>query len=263
MRILLVLIYLLTSSIEATACGLQGSTSVQNLLQVAQQTEAPATQYLPKTLINGGSTLVVKNAKGEDVKIDESLVLTPGMTMTSNTDKAKVYIPATGQTIELSPKTTIKVLQYNKSAEQKICHLSFEMQSGSAVFSSEHQAREKDCKPAEENFEVATRTIEITPIGTKYSVDLNQAIADLNGESIDADENVSVQKGQVRIRLVKTKKSGSKKFAIKKSNGKKLAALDDGADDYKPLIIKAGRKARVKKGKKDRLADIQIVYPEQ
>jgi len=262
MRLLLVLIYLLTSTNEAIACGLQSNTSMQNLLQVAQAIETPATVYLPKPLLSGASTIIVKNEKGEAVKIDENLTLTPGMTITANADKAKVYIPSTGQTIELLPKTTIKILQYNKSAEQKICHLSFALQQGEAIFSSEHQAREKDCKPTAENFEVATSAIEITPIGTKYSVDLNQAIAELNGEQVDADENVSVQKGQVKIRLVKVKKSSARKVAAKKSNGKKTAALDDGADE-KSLIVKAGRKARVKKSKKDRMADIQIVYPEQ
>ncbi|MES2802393.1 MAG: FecR domain-containing protein [Bdellovibrionota bacterium] len=260
MRTLLVSIYLLTISFEAMACGLQGATSMQNLLQVAAQAEAPASAHLPKTLINGGSTLIVKNDKGEDVKIDANLVLARGMTITTNASKAKVNIPATGQSIELLPMTTIKVLQYNKSAEQKICHLSFELQRGRAVFSSEHQAREKDCKPIQQGvFEVATKAIEITPIGTKYSVDLNQAIAELNGETVEIDENVSVQKGAVQIRIVRMKKSNAKKVTSKKL---KLASSDDSAEE-KPIVVKAGRKARVKKSKTDRMADIQIVYPEQ
>lgn len=262
MRLLLVVIYLLTSSNEVIACGLQGNSSVQNLLQIAEQTKAPATAYLPKTLISGASTLVVKNEKGEDVKIDDNMVLTPGMTITAKADKAKVYIPSTGQMIELLPKTAIKIIRYNKALDKKICHLSFELQSGKAIFSSNHQARETECKASEENFEVTTSSIEITPIGTKYSVDLNQALAELNGEEADIDENVSVQKGQVKIRLVKLKKSRAGKVATKKSKSKKIAALDDGSDQ-KPLIVKAGRKARVKKSKKDRMADIQIVYPEQ
>ncbi len=262
MRLLLVLMYVLTSTNEAIACGLQSNSSMQNLLQIAQQTEAPATAYLPKPLISGAPFLVVKNEKGEDVKIDDNMVLTPGMTITASTDKAKVYIPSTGQMIELLPKTAIKILRYNKSLDEKICHLSFELHSGKATFSSDHKAREKDCKASEENFEVATSSIEITPVGTKYSVDLNQALAELNGEPADTDENVSVQKGQVKIRLVKLKKGSVRKVAAKKSKSKNIAALDDGADE-KPLIVKAGRKARVKKSKKDRMADIQIVYPEQ
>lgn len=262
MRLLLVLIYLLTATNEAIACGLQSNSSMQNLLLIAQQTEAPATVYLPKPLISGAATLVVKSDKGEDVKIDDNMVLTPGTTITASTDKAKVYIPSTGQMIELLPKTTIKVLQYNKSLDEKICHLSFELSSGEATFSSDHQARETECKSNEENFEVTTSSIEITPIGTKYSVDLNQALAELNGEPTDTDENVSVQKGQVKIRLVKLKKSSARKVAIKKSKSKSIVALDDSSEE-KPLIVKAGRKARVKKRKKDRMADIQIVYPEQ
>lgn len=262
MRLLLVSIYLMTFAVEVFACGLQSATSVQNLLQVAQQANAPATRYLPSTIINGGSALIVNNEKGGLVKIDEKLVLIPGMTVSSGASKARIYIPATGQIIELLPKTTLTVLQYNKSVDQKICHLSFELQSGGATFTSDHQAREKDCTLSEEIFEVATRSIEITPIGTKYSVDLNQAIAELNGEPTDVDENVSVQKGQVKIRLVRAKKSKTAKIAGQKVSRKKLATLNDGQDE-KPLIVKAGRKARVKKSKKDRLADIQIIYPEQ
>lgn len=263
MRLLLVLIFLLTSTTEAFACGLQSASSMQNLLQVARQTEAPATPYLPKTLINGGSTVFIQNDKGEEVKIDDRLALTPGMTITSNASKAKIFIPTTGQTVELAANTKLKVLKYNKSADEKICNLSFELQNGQAVFSSEHLEREKDCKPADEDtFEVATSAVEITPMGTKFSVDLNQAIADLNGEQIETDETISVQKGQVKIRLVKLKKSKVQKISAKKSKGKKIATLDAGSDDFKPLIIKAGRKAKVKKGKKDRVADIQIVYPE-
>ncbi len=262
MRLLLVVIYLLASTNEAIACGMQGNSSVQNLLQIAQQIETPATVYLPKPLLSGASSLLVKNEKGEDVKIDDNMVLTPGMTITAKTDKAKVYIPSTGQMIELLPKTAIKIIRYNKSLDEKICHLSFELQSGKAIFSSNHQARETECKASEENFEVATSSIEITPIGTKYSVDLNQALAELNGEPAEADESVSVQKGQVKIRLVKLKKSSARKVATKKSSSKKIAALDDDSGE-KPLIVKAGRKARVRKSKKDRIADIQIVYPEQ
>lgn len=262
MRLWIVFFYLITSANEATACGLQSATSMQNLLQVAQQTETPATPYLPNTLVTGASTLVVKNEKDEEVKIDDKLVLKPGMTITSHLNKAQLQIPATGQLVELSPNTTIKVLQYNKSSEQKICQLSFKLEKGGATFSSAHQEREKDCKPEVENFEVATDSIEITPVGTKFSVDLNQAIAELNGEQVDTDENVSVQKGQVKIRLVRAKKGSGRTVVAKRAKGKKIAALDDGAEE-KPLIIKAGRKARIKKGKKDRLADIQIVYPEQ
>lgn len=259
MQLWLVILFMLTSPIEAIACGLQSATSMQNLLQVAQQVDAPATVYLPKALINGGSTAVVINDKGEDVKIDENLVLKPGMTITANTNNAKVYLPTTGQTIELSPKTTVKVVQYNKSAEQKICHLSFEIQSGRAEFSSQHQEREKDCKPSDpDTFEVATSNVEITPIGTKFSVDLNQAIAELNGEKYDADETVSVKKGSVKIRLVRIKKAPASVGRAKKS---RVAANDEFAD-HKPVIVKAGRKAKIKKSKKDRLADIVIVYPE-
>ncbi|AZZ38221.1 hypothetical protein CIK05_15915 [Bdellovibrio sp. qaytius] len=261
MRMFFALIYILSASVGAMACSLQGDTSTQNLLDIAQQTSYPSTEYLPKPLINGGSNLYVTNAEGSDLKVDDNLVLTPGMTLATGAGKVKVYIQSTGQTVELEPNTKLKVLQYNKSAHQKICNLSFELQSGHATFSSDHQEREKTCKLTEDPFEVATKNIEVTPMGTKYSVDLNQAIAELNGETAEADENVAVQKGAVQIRLVRLKKSSVAKKA--KSKKEVVASADDSQDEEKPIVIKAGNKAKVKKGKKDRLADIQIVYPEQ
>lgn len=256
MRLLLVIIYILTSANEAIACGLQGDTSVQSLLKISQQMDVPASKYLPKTIINGASRVAIKNDQGIDIKIDESLVLIPGMTIAAAAGKAKIQIPSTGQSIELQPGTMLKILNYNKSADEKICSISFEMQSGSAEFTSEHQKREKECKPTRETFEVATRLIEITPIGTKFNVDLNQEIAELNGEVYET-ENVSVKKGQVKIRLVKLKKIS----AFKKSKKQVIAAND--SDDEKPVVVKARSRAKVKKSRKDRMADIQIVYPEQ
>lgn len=263
MRLLQALILISIFSHQArAACGLQGATSAQNLLQIAKLVKAPASADLSAPLISGSSGLVITNAQGENVKIDEALGLTPGMSISTTTNKAVIYLPTTGQTIELSPQTTIKVLHENKSSDQKICSLSFELKNGGrATFTSDHLAREKHCKPANKNaFETATSTVEITPIGTKYSVDLNQAIAELNGETVEADENISVEKGAVQVRLVKIKKPSRNKLA----KGKKLdIASVESLDDGRPVEIKAGQKAKVKKNKKDRMADIQIVYPEQ
>lgn len=177
------------------------------------------------------------------------------MTISSKAGSAQVYIPTTGQLVEVAPATTLKVLRYNKSSDQKICNLSFELQSGRAEFTSDHQAREKQCVPVQDAFEVTTGTVEITPVGTKYSVDLNQAIAEANGEVYN-EEEVAVRNGSVKIRLVKVKKSSASKKA------KNTVASND-FEDEKPIIVKAGKKAKVKKSKKDRMADIQIVYPEQ
>lgn len=261
MKLMFVLLFIFSSSFEAVACGLKGASSMQNLLQIAQQTSSDATKALPKVLVNGSSNLIVRNAQGEEVKIDENLVLTPGMVVTSVAGKAQISIPSTGQTVELEPNTTLKIIKHNKSEDQKICNLSFELQAGRAEFTSDHTAREKNCKPTEQDaYEVATKQIEITPVGTKYNVDLNQAIAELNGETYEAEEeNVSVKKGSVQIRLVKIKKTRS--VAQSKSKKKSIASVDESFED-KPIVVKARGKAKIKKSKKDRMADIQIVYPE-
>lgn len=254
MRFLVSVIVILFSLAEALACGLRASSSANNLRSVIVQVEAPATKALPKMIVYGSDSLIVTNEQGEEISVDENLEIKPGMTISSKSGKAQLILPSTGQVVELLPMTTLKVLELNKSSDEKICSVSFEMQSGRAVFSSNHLEREKECKPLQEGaFEVVTNHVGITPIGTKYSVDLSQEIAELNGEEI------SVDKGSVKVRIIKLKKS-RKKASGKEEN---LAASDYVFDEQKPVIIKAGKKARVKKGKKDRLADIQIVYPEQ
>lgn len=256
MQILFIIISFIFMNVGAVACGLQADTSIENLIKIIQKTDSPATEYLPKTIMTGAHNLFVKNSDGKEIKTDEALVLSPGMTITAQSGKAKIYIPTTGQSIDLESGSTLKVLSYVKSKDQKICSLSFELQSGKAEFSSNHQEREGQCLPKENVFEVTTQKIEITPIGTKYSVDLNQAIAEANGETYN-EEEVAVKNGQVKIRLVKIKNKN-----VSKNKKTSLASNDENYDEEKPIIVKAGKKARVTKTKKDQLADIQIVYPE-
>lgn len=260
MRLFVLVIFILSSMAEAAACGLRASASADNLRSVIEQIETPATQSLPQMIVYGTHSLVVTNEKGEEVSVDENLVISPGMTIFSKSGKAQIVLPSTGQVIELLPMTTLKVLELNKSSDEKICNVSFEMQSGRAIFSSNHLEREKECKPSKDGvFEVVTNNVGITPIGTKYNVDLSQEIAELNGEKYSEGEDISVDKGSVKVRIIKLKKN-RKKSEAKEEN---LAASDYVFDDQKPVIIKAGKKARVRKSKKDRLADIQVVYPEQ
>lgn len=259
MRFLVLAIFILFSVIEAVACGLRASAATDNLHSIVEQVESPATKALPKMIIYGSDSVIVTNEKGEDVSVDENLAMSQGMTISSKSGRAKIILPNTGQVIELLPKTIVKVVALNKSKDEKICSVSFEMQSGRASFSSNHLEREKECEPSQDGvFEVVTSSVGITPVGTKYNVDLSQEIAELNGETYSNGEEISVDKGSVKIRLIKLKKS-RKKLMAKEEN---IAASDYVFDDQKPVTIKAGKKARVKKGKKDRLADIQIVYPE-
>lgn len=257
MRFLVLVIFILSSKKEAMACGLRALTSADNLRSVVEQVEAPTTKTFPQMIIYGSDSVFIINEKGEETSVDENLVLSPGMTISAKSGRAKIILPSTGQVIELLPQTTLRVVALNKSQDEKICSVSFEMQKGRASFSSNHLERKKECEPSQGDvFEVVTSSVGITPVGTKYNVDLSQEIAELNGETYSNGEEISVDRGSVKIRLVKLKKKKSK---AKEEN---IAASDYVFDDQKPVTIKAGKKARVKKGKKDRLADIQIVYPE-
>lgn len=251
MRLVSIVLFILSSTVETKACGLRAKSSNDALRDIASNYEAPATKDLPKAIISNSGSLVITNKAGEKITANENLALDLGMTITSKSGPAQIVLPATGQVIDLKPGTTLEVVELNKSNDQKICSVSFKMKTGHASFSSNHIAREKQCAPSDaETFEVMTNHVAITPVGTKYNVDLNEAIAELNGEEVGVD------KGAVKIRLVKIKKEKKKpKVDIVADN--KIAY-----EDQKAVVVKAGQKAKVKKGKKDRLADIQVIYPE-
>lgn len=258
MRNFVLVIFLLTASLEIYACGLRSAASDDLLRAIAEQSYAPADKFLPRAIVSGAGSLLITDENGEEIKIDSNLTLKTGMTITSKSGAAKIILPSTGQIIDLKPQTTLTVVALNKSVEQKTCSVSFAQSRGSAQYASNHTEREQQCMASNADaFEVVTPNVGIVPVGTKYNVDLNQAIAELNGEQYDS-ENIGVEKGAVKVRLIKLKKS-RKKSQSKEEN---LATADYVFDDQKPVTVKAGKKARVKKSKKDRMADIQIVYPE-
>lgn len=241
----------------ASACGLKALPSSERLRQIAESYKSSATKEPPRAILSGGKSMIITNDKGENILVDENLRIQPGMKIYSRAGRSQIYLPSTGQRIVLQEGAVIEVAALNKSADERICSVSFEMQFGQANFSSNHLEREKDCKPAvADTFEVITNHVGVTPVGTKYNVDLSQALAELNGEKAFNSEEISVDKGSVKIRIVKLKKS---RRAAKEEN---VAVRDFVFDDQKPVILQAGRKAKIKKEKKDRLADIQIVYPE-
>lgn len=258
MRIYVLAAFLLISVQDVFACGLRSPASDELLRAIAEQSQAPADKSLPRAIISGAGSLLITNENGEEVKIDSNLRLAAGMTIVAKSGAAKIILPSTGQIIEMQPQTSLTVVQMNKSDEQKICSVSFAQTSGSAQYTSDHLGREQQCKTSSNDvFEVVTPNVGIIPVGTKYNVDLNQAIAELNGEDYSS-ENIAVDKGAVKVRLIKLKKS-RKNVQAKEEN---VAAADYVFDEQKQVTVKAGKKARIKKSKKDRLADIQIVYPE-
>jgi len=73
---------------------------------------------------------------------------------------------------------------------------------GRVISEGEHGAVEKN-KKCLTQAEIETPNTEVIPRGTKYSVDLNSAIAEANGESIIETENYSVEKGSIQIKSKK------------------------------------------------------------
>lgn len=130
------------------------------------------------------------------------------------------------------------------------------------------------------DYEIETPSFYLNPIGTRYisSVDLNEALAELNGENT---ENISVEKGSIEVKLVKisskskvkkisysstTKSKGSSKTVSKSEKvSKKSQTVALSQIKSKKIKLKAGSKAVAKvkksKDKKEKIADIEVVDP--
>ena len=128
---------------------------------------------------------------------------------------------------------------------------------GKVVFEGEH--RKKITDPLEEGYgaesegsDVGTPLCETTAIGTKYSVDLNDAIAEASGSDVQT-ENYAVEKGEIKIKIRHINKFA--KLNIK-SKRKDFKVSKNGT-----FRLRAGQKARVKVNQKTKVADLEVIEP--
>ncbi len=102
--------------------------------------------------------------------------------------------------------------------------------------------------------EIETEIAEITPLGTKYSVDLNEAISEASGEN-ERPESYAVAQGEIKISLKRIKKVKVVKIDSKSKSKKSIVAQN------KSFKLKAGQKAKARVDKKTQIATVEIVEP--
>jgi hypothetical protein len=182
-------------------------------------------------LIRKGTQVAVSLVEGSSLSAGDIIKTKKGQTV-----ELKFFMP-TEQTITIGENSEVRI---NVLANLN-CHSAFEISKGRITSEGRHDQIEeiKNCAS-----EFKTENTEIRPKGTKYSVDLSEAISEANGETLQT-ENYSVENGSIQIKLRKT---------IAKSKSVRIAKNGS-------FRLRAGQKAQVRINSKNKLADVQVVEP--
>lgn len=185
------------------------------------------------TLIKKDNLNEVTLVEGRGLSVGDVIKTKSGQTV-----ELKFFMP-TEQTIKIGENSEVRV---SEIANLK-CQSAFEIIKGSITSEGTHSQMQEIQNCAAE---IQTQNSEVRPTGTKYSVDLNEAIAEASGEVVQT-ESYSVEKGSIEVRL---------KIAIPASKSKTLRIAKNGS-----FKLKAGQKAKVKTNSKTKIADVQVIEP--
>ncbi len=183
------------------------------------------------TLTKAGAQTDMPLVEGRGLAVGDIIKTKPGQTV-----ELKFFMP-TAQTITIGENSEVRIRELADSN----CQSAFEIMRGRITSEGTHaQIQEiKNCAS-----EISTQNTEVRPTGTKYSVDLSEAIAEASGEPIQT-ENYSVEKGSIKIKL--------RRSTVK---SKDVRVAKNGS-----FQLKAGQKAKVKINSKTKLADVQVIEP--
>lgn len=182
-------------------------------------------------LIKAGTSLGVALVEGRGLAVGDIIKTKAGQTV-----ELKFFMP-TEQTITIGENSEVRI----KELANSNCQSAFEILQGRITSEGTHaQIQEiKNCAS-----EISTQNTEVRPTGTKYSVDLSEAISEASGETTQT-ENYSVEKGSIQIKL---RRAPTKPQSVRiAKNGS--------------FQLRAGQKAKVKINSKTKLADVQVVEP--
>lgn len=235
-NIFLVLFFLIQNAFSAPICSPKSGVSLPpSLVQSLRFFENGAQKLqftAEKILANGSSSGLRTSVKIGDfleTKAREKIIL-------------RYFIPISAQII-LEPNSKIEVL----SIPTEKCGSSIKLLKGKLTSDGDHQKIIKnECPP-----DTATDEAEVFCTGTKYSVDLSEAIAEASDEPLRT-ENFAVESGSIKIKLRKAKINKSAKYKSANNN------QDDNSES---LELKANQKAKVKINKKTKFADVEVVEP--
>ncbi|MFN3455012.1 MAG: FecR domain-containing protein [Pseudobdellovibrio sp.] len=180
-------------------------------------------------------------------------------------NKKRTITFASGLVVTIHGNSEISISDVKRNKKNELCSVKMKLVSGKATVENKHQKLPEGCETVMNNeIQLETDNLAIRPLGTRYSVDLNNEIALLNSDNID--EDVTVEQGAVEIKIKKFKKSKSAKSKTKES--RRYAATEGNAEtpDYvfedQKHTLKKGGKFKIKKTKKDRVATIKVINPE-
>ncbi len=233
----LIITFIFQNSFAADTCASKAGVSLPpSLLQSMKffESSAQRLQFTAEKLSANGTSsgmrYPVKTGDILETKTGEKIIL-------------RYFMPIEAKII-LDSNSKIEIL--NLPLEK--CGSSIRLLKGKLTSDGDHQNFLKN----ECSADTVTDAAEVFCTGTKYSVDLSEAIAEASGEPVQT-VNYSVESGSIRIKLKKIKISKLTKYKKTKNNS------DDSAEDSFELV--ARQKAKVKVNNKTKLADVEVIEP--
>jgi len=210
--------------------------------------------------IIGQQNVIITDPSGQVLQYQQGDGFAPGTKIKSYGTKVIITTDA-GQTIILEPNSEIKIVQENKNNKNKNCLTTFELLNGEATFEGQHDNLKK-CLGADyaNAVELKGKDIDILPVGTKYTVDMNEVVAEMNGDKQVENDKITTET-KFKSKTVKVEK-GTIAIKLKKYKPGKTANYVDEIYNDETVFVKSKSKVKTKKGKKDRVADVEVVYPQ-
>lgn len=238
---------------------LQSSKSQAKAILCPASDSADAKEIPFANNIVGLQNAVITDSTGQIISYQQGERLPVNSRIKSTATTVKVITDA-GQIITLAPNSEIRVVHENVNPKNKNCLTTFELMSGVATFEGGHTSLKKCLGKAYDQTAELVGDIDIMPIGTKYTVDMNEVVAEMNGEAADASAKITTE-NNFKSKTVKVEK-GTIAIKLKKYKPGKTANYVDEVYNDETVFVKSRSKVKTKKGKKDRVADVEVVYPQ-
>ena len=198
---------------------------------------------------------LTQKSTGKEINLLAGETINPGDVITTgkNQTVTLTFFMPQKHNVKIQENSKLRINNFTDEPGESL----FDIQAGGFEFESPDDRRVTD--PDQDGYDPNEPSTFSSPlsergthIGTKYSVDLNDAIAEASGSDIQT-ETYSVDKGSIKIKLRRANKFT--KLNIK-SKRKDFKVSKNGV-----FKLKAGQKARLKVNRKTKVADIEVIEP--